>query len=425
MHTLTSLNYIVARVFPKGRFQWIFFLVFLAFYLGLAYSIAYPYTIVFDPRIPWDAYMSFDNRSVVLTGGGFERHPLSVYFFQGIRDLALLFSSGNFNAAFRVIIASCSSLATAFSILYVLKYMREVLVLDKWSAGVLTLFFGGFSTTLMLSFTPETYTYTLLFLVGYVYVVGLLNKQDRSISFILLSIGSIFIGGMTVTNIVKVFIPVLFVKNVFKRWNVFVSSILSAIAALSLFVLLYLYRLNFDLERVFSKSMQQYEKFSQPKVTPIFDMIVSWFYGGNILLPPFVVRNYHNGKGFDYKALFLDVFEGYGSYVVLFFLTVLLVWSVIKNWKEKMVQILILMFSVDIVIHCILKFGLHTAYIYGGHFVFVYPLLLGHLMKRYQINTKFSPMLLLGVIALTVFVWLNNTYRMGEFFEFLNLYYKV
>ena len=32
--------------------------------------IALNYRIIFDDRIPWDAYFSFDNRSIVMTGGG-------------------------------------------------------------------------------------------------------------------------------------------------------------------------------------------------------------------------------------------------------------------------------------------------------------------------------------------------------------------
>ena len=56
--------------------------------------IALNYRIIFDDRIPWDAYFSFDNRSIVMTGGGFERHPLSNYFFDFIREFALWISDG-------------------------------------------------------------------------------------------------------------------------------------------------------------------------------------------------------------------------------------------------------------------------------------------------------------------------------------------
>ncbi|MFN8364350.1 MAG: DUF6080 domain-containing protein [Cloacibacterium normanense] len=61
------------------------------------------YRIIFDDRIPWDAYFSFDNRSIVMTGGGFERHPLSNYFFDFIREFAFLVSEGKKNEIFRLV----------------------------------------------------------------------------------------------------------------------------------------------------------------------------------------------------------------------------------------------------------------------------------------------------------------------------------
>jgi hypothetical protein len=37
-----------------------------------------------------------------------------------------------------------------------------------------------------------------------------------------------------------------------------------------------------------------------------------------------------------------------------------------------------------------MRFGLHTSYIYGGHFVFVYPLLIGWLFYAYRSSPKAS-----------------------------------
>lgn len=419
-----SLRHTAQKLIPSGRFQWLFFLLTLFSYLALAYSVAYPYSIVFDPRIPWDAYLSFDNRAVVLTGGGYERHPLSVHFFQAVRELALFLSEGKFDAVFRVVLSFSSTLAVALSVLYVLKYALDILELDRLSASIVSLFFAGFSTVLFLSFTPETYTYSMLFLVGYVYLVALAMRQGKGPSFLLLSISSVLIAGMTITNIVKVFIPVLFTKDFFRSWKRFFSSVLYALLAAGIFVLLYLYRLNFDIQRVLDKSLQQYEKFSQPKSIHISDMVFSWFYGGNILLPQFELRDYHNGKGFEFKALFLDLYDGFGAYVALGILLAFVLWSVVVNFREKMVGILGLMLLVDVVIHCGLQFGLHTSYIYGGHFVFVYPLLLGYLLKRYKIKKEFYPKLLLGMAFLVFYFWTNNVFRLGEFFSFLELYYK-
>ena len=87
-------------IFPSNLVEWILFVIFLTSYGILGSYIALNYRIIFDDRIPWDAYFSFDNRSIVMTGGGFERHPLSNYFFDFIREFALWISDGKKNEIF-------------------------------------------------------------------------------------------------------------------------------------------------------------------------------------------------------------------------------------------------------------------------------------------------------------------------------------
>ncbi|NHW58788.1 hypothetical protein HA378_26850, partial [Escherichia coli] len=86
--------------------------------------------------------------------------------------------------------------------------------------------------------------------------------------------------------------------------------------------------------------------------------------------------------------------------------------------RKPLVQVLMLSFLIDIMIHCVLKFGLHTSYIYGGHFVFVIPLILGWLLHSYRKNTNATLGLQLLLGLLTLFLALNNFYRMDEFFSF-------
>lgn len=100
--------------------------------------------------------------------------------------------------------------------------------------------------------------------------------------------------------------------------------------SVAVFVLLYLNRVNFDVYRIFAKTGEQYEKFSKPKAVPIWDMIVSWFFGGNVLFSNLVVRDYHNKKGFEYKALFMDVYTSCFPYIFVGMLLGLVIWSYIK-----------------------------------------------------------------------------------------------
>ncbi|HQD44449.1 MAG TPA: DUF6080 domain-containing protein [Kaistella sp.] len=414
----------IKTVFPATKFETLLFLIFLSIYGALGTYIALNYRIIFDNRIPWDAYFSFDNRAIVMTGGGFERHPLANYFFNWIREFALLFSDGKKDANFRLVLAWCSNFAVSLSLIQVYKYLKNIIRLPKNISLLILSFFAFFTTNILLSFTPETYTYTLFFLVLFNYYAALKLKKEAIIPATALTLATISIGGLTVTNAVKVFISVLFEKNLFQNWKKFGNAVLRVLLSVVIFVLLFLYRLDFNYMRFLNKSGEQYDKFSKPKVTPLWDMISSWFFGGNMLFPSFVIRDYHNKKGFYYKALFMDVYTSVIPYVFVAAVLILVFWSYFKNFKNKLVQVLMISFLVDIVIHCILKFGLHTSYIYGGHFIFVVPLLIGWLFYSYKNSPKMLSFLFVTVGVLFFYLAMNNLLRMEEFFVFLEKYYR-
>lgn len=400
------------------------FIIFITVYGILGSFIALNYRIIFDDRIPWDAYFSFDNRAIVMTGGGFERHPLANYFFDWIREFAYLFSDGKKDETFRLVLAWCSNFAISLSLIQIYKYLKNIIVLPKKISLLIIAFFAFFSTNILLSFTPETYTYTLFFLVLFNYYAALKMRKGEKIPAPALIFAGVTVGGLTVTNIVKVYIPLLFEKNIFTQWKKFGNGVLRILASVAVFLLLFLNRLDFNFFRFLEKTEEQYEKFSNPKATPVWDMIASWFFGGNMLFAGFEVRDYHNKKGFEYKALFMDVYESWIPYLFVAAVLILVIWSSVKNFKNKLVLVLMISFLVDIVIHCILKFGLHTSYIYGGHFVFVYPLLIGWLFYAYKNAPKTLSFLYSILWILFIYLVLNNVFRMEEFFVFLDKFYQ-
>lgn len=411
-------------LFPANLPEWGIFTFFLLAYGTLGTYIGLNYRIIFDSRIPWDAYFSFDNKAIVMTGGSFERHPLSYYFFNWMREFIFLFTNGKTDANFRFFLALFSNITVSLSLVHVYKYLRNIIRLPVNVSLLIIFFYSLFATNILLSFTPETYTYTLFFLVLFNYYSAIALRSREKISGLALVFAGITVGGLTVTNFVKVFVPVLFEKNLFKNWRKFGNASLRVLLSVAAFVLLYLNRINFKYENILSKSGAQYEKFSNAKSAPVWDMIVSYFFGGNILFPSFFIREKHNMKGFYFKAIFMDTFSSVLSYFFVFALISMLIWSYLKNFKNRFVQILILGFLVDFAIHAVGKFGLHTAYIYGGHFVFIFPMMLGWLFYAY----RFSPRILSGLLAalcvFTVYLLINNYHRMIEFFDFLNRFYQ-
>lgn len=423
MSIKSKIIHFFKMIFPSTYLELGIFIFFLAVYGIFGTFLAKHYKIVFDGRIPWDAYFSFDNKAIVMTGGSFERHPLSWYFFNWIRKFIFLFTHGKMGMEFRLFLVWISNFIVSLSIVQVYKYLKNIVQTPLFVNLLLVLFFSLFSTCILLSFTPETYTYTLLFLTAFNYYSAVKLKKDGKISGLSLILGSSIVGGLTVTNIVKIFIPVLFEKGIFKNWKKFGFAALRVGISCVIFVLLYLNRINFKYENILSKSGEQYDKFSNVNSTPIWDMIYSYFFGGNILFPSFFIREKHNMQGFYYKALFMDVYSSAVSYIFIGLLLVFMFWSYFQNFKNKLAQILMISFAVDICIHCIFRFGLHTSYIYGGHFVFVYPMLLGWLFYNFKNKPETLSLLACSVVIMTIYLGLNNFYRMTEFLDFVNRYY--
>ena len=412
-------------VFPSTKTELLIFLFFVILYGANAWFIASNFRIIYDDRIPWDGYFSFDNRAIIQTGGGFERHPLSNYFFDQIRNFALWISGNRYDSVFRLVLALFSTIVISLANVQIFKYLNNIIQLPLKISLLILAFYGLFVTNILLSFTPETYTYTLLFLSIFNYYSAKKIKEEKPISFGATIFGSVFIGGLTITNIVKVYIPFLFEKKIFWDWKKIGMAVAKIATSVVVFVFLFLLRLDFNFQNFLNKTEEQYDKFSKPKATPLWDMIYSWFFGGNILFSNYEIRDYHNkDKTFYYKALFMDVYTSFVPYLFVGIVLLLIIWSVFKNCKNKLVWILVITFLFDVLVHCVLKFGLHTSYIYGGHFVFVYPLLLGWLFFSYR-EKRTSISLFYGLLLImTVYLGLNNYYRLTEFYQFLETYYK-
>ncbi|WP_343643880.1 DUF6080 domain-containing protein [Chryseobacterium sp.] len=420
----TKFIHFLKLVFPSTYTELAIFLFFMICYGILGSYIALHYRIIFDNRIPWDAYFSFDNKSILMTGGSFERHPLSYYFFNWVREFSLFISGGKMDASFRLTLAWLSNIIITLNIVQVFKYAKNIISLPLWLCLLIILFFGAFSTNIILSFTPENFTYTLFLLSLYNHYAAIKLKKEEKIPATALSLAGITIGGLTITNIVKVFIPLLFEKGLFRNWKKFGNAALRVTVSMICFVLLYLNRIDFKYQNIFSKTNQQYEKFSNVKSMPTWDMILSFFFGGNILFPGFIMSDKHNMKGFNFKGLYMDLYSSVFPYFFVILLLILIIWSYCKNFKNKWVQVIAISFFIDIAIHCVMRFGLHTSYIYGGHFVFVYPLLLGWLFFAYRSSPKIMSLLTLTVVVLFIYLLACNIFRMTEFFWFMEHYYQ-
>lgn len=190
MKLLNKILSFLKSVFPSTKTELLIFLFFVIVYGANAWFIAENFRIIYDDRIPWDGYFSFDNRAIVQTGGGFERHPLSNYFFDQIRNFALWISGNRYDSVFRLVLALFSTVVISLANVQIFKYLNNIIKLPLKISLLILAFYGLFVTNILLSFTPETYTYTLLFLSIFNYYSAKKIKEEKSVSFAATIFGS-------------------------------------------------------------------------------------------------------------------------------------------------------------------------------------------------------------------------------------------
>jgi hypothetical protein len=324
---------------------------------------------------------------------------------------------------FSLVFTLLCAVNVALGIVQVFKYLNNIIKLEPALIRLLIIFYTFFSTNILLSFTPETYTFSIFLLSFYTYVTALILSQGKKISVFFTAVMGIFIGGETVTNLVKVFIPVLF-ENIKFSVKKIISSGVKILISVGVFILLYLWRRDWDYLKILAKSTSQYEKFSNPKGETWLDMAASYFFGGNMLFSSFIVKNLRFFK-IHYKGLYYHIYDHPLQYIFYILVFIFMVWALLANRKNKLLYILWLSFLIDAVIHCFMKFGLWVSFIYGGHWVFVVPLLIGWLFHAYRKNKIIYPVLFVILSLITVYLVANNIYRMTEFFNFVNLYYRI
>ena len=87
---------------------------------------------------------------------------------------------------------------------------------------------------------------------------------------------------------------------------------------------------------------------------------------------------------------------------VIMFLLFLVAASALLNLKNKYVQLLLMYLSIDFVIHFIIRYGMNEAILFGGHWMFAVPILLGWLYTRLPVRMyRILDWVIIGFFVLT------------------------
>lgn len=403
----------------KGKDEKKIFWGLFLFYLSYSVFVIFTTSIVDSTTIETDIYFSYDNPLILEYGRTqISGHPLLFFFYYPFviigNGLALL-TTVKVKTLFFVLL---SSSMISLSSVYIFRYVREVLETKRFVAYLLTLFFAFFSTNLVLAFTPESFTLSALFLSFNVYYNSSYIKRGISpplISNIILA--NIFLGGVTLTNMAKGVIPVLFFKekklSILKK--VFILGGIFFVILLVIQIASYVFLDKNYIQSIFIHR----ENFTDKTLTggAYLQMIFSHFFGAPIFLSEiFTYNTIRNGIPY----LVEGNYRFWWQYLFMLLLLLFMIISFVRNYKEPLVQMIFLLFLVDIVIHCVILFGINEPYIYGAHWVYCVPLLLGWLYKK--LSEKQARVFIIIICCMFVGLVINNLVRL---LDFINLAQQI
>lgn len=377
-----------------------------------------------------DVYFGFDSHRYFHFGkNSIVPHPL-IYLitkpFLYISDvLIIIFQTLKAKTIFSVLI---TMYCVSMSAIIVYRFLKRIVVVDNFMACLLTLMFSYFATNIYLSFTFESFTFSLLLLAAMMYFYSCNMLKNRSVSFLSDAFFCLLAGGITITNFGKGIVSIFFGKySIQKRFKR-----IALISVVFVLVVLLAYILFDEGASQSSEILWHYKYFSSSSMNILGYIIyvIDTFFIAPILSFDFRVVdhgaepiksiwlsiNYNHSVGevmrFWYRYIFAAIFYG------------MIFTSVLMNRKNKIVLFLFSLWGLDFLLHIILKFGVIDGYfMYSAHWVYLLPIFLGFLYNA--VKDKYRKIFISGAIFLFIAIVVNNSFMLHKFISIVYNYYLI
>lgn len=400
---LFHLKNLFRLLFPLNKTELNLLIVTICFYFIIGIVIATQSTIMHKYM---DAYFSLDNSKIFHSGiSNYDGHPL-LYMFTALpvhfgNFLYRIFGTMESKAIFIMFI--CNYLV-ASSAVYIFRYLKEIIGLEKFPLYSITIFYIFSWTSLTLSFTFETFTFSLFLLSFIVYYYSAKIKYNSKTSPLVNAILAISIGGITLTNFTKGLIPILFIDEKKK-------TIITRIMLISI-VFVIIYSLVIYTHPSLLDSMAfRFNKYTVSE-SHYFKNAFCSFWGSSFLYPPISAEF---TPAFNQITIMPKYLQHIWEYIIISMVGIFVIYSMIYNYRNKYVQMLSLYFLCDITLHLIVKYGIDEAFLYSGHWFYLIPLFLGWFYKSIPVKYKKVYSTVLG--SLIVIIVANNLFQQIEFLK--------
>ncbi|PFN85584.1 leucyl aminopeptidase [Bacillus thuringiensis] len=401
----------------KGILALVLFIFYWSFYFFIGWKMD-THSKLFIEAWVVDTYFSFDQgyyiisfflEKVDVAAATWFRHPFLYYFIQQFMWMLETVKVGNIVHGIIFIQTFLSALSVVMIYTLCCKICKNTIV-----SFLLAVMYGFSATMLVITWTPESFSYAnftlvLMCFVCYPFITG--EKEAKigfSIANVLLAIG---ITGVTLTNSFMWFLgSVMSYKKLRKK---IIWTGISIVIVVVLFVLA-MNANNVVLIEGLKGSMDfaaQGQNFSPEYVKPSGILVFHLLLGSSFIFGPFSEVTLRQGEQFaQLNMLPSHTMIGWIVIVSVYAFIIVAVW---KNFrKEPFVRFLSFCLLFNIVLHGIIGFGASEAFIYGAHMLFTIPLLLAYgfkVMRRVKV---------VALCLILILIIINNFESMLYFYHF-------
>lgn len=331
-------------------------------------------------------------------GYGRFRHPLFSWLIMPITLFGQSTLEKFGESGFWVYLCVMFSLIVWGAVLLMRRLLEKGARLGKLEAIVTTALFVSFAQVWLHAGMPETYGLSMLLAILFLNLLTI-KFTDHKVELWSWGVMAGLMGGVTLTQGVKTAIAYVVAKKPRLKHLLLVGAALVAIVGL----LIAFFYVRMKLRTYFNPGSRGFAGAYHELFAPLTGWAMSpreWFHRAYVFFSePIIVR----GEAFEQRT----IEGGYDSVIqpiLLFLLYFVALWGAIRGRKALLVQVLCAMMSVDIVIHFVLGWGLEEAQLYGAHWFFTIPVLVGYAIKGREGAAKYALSVFVALLTIGIFV---------------------
>lgn len=394
---LKQLINILRSLFPCNLKELYIFSFFILIYSSYSFVLAMNTFIIDDPEIHYDIFFGFDNTHIFHHGYLYiAGHPLLQILsmpFLYIGDILILICGLKGKTIF---FTSICIILTSLSTVYIFRYLKEIIKLKKYPLYLLSIFFGFFMTNLIQCFTTESFTLSLTFITFTIFFYSKSILNNNKVYFPSNFALSFLLGGITISNFAMGITPILFTNEEFKK-KIYRILLLCVLFGLLLLLLDFLY------DGIFENIIFNLKTYTKPQNYYSYSR---YHFLGAPMLSSDIFWNEDSIKYIGIGTTHFIVKQKSWQFVFIGIIFSFCSLGIIKNYKNKLVQLIVLAILPVFLLHQVGRYGLVDGFIYGAHWIYAIPLLIGWLFS--SLNKYLQKVIIIIMSILCVIMIINN-----------------